>query len=176
MHMRRVAVIGSGGSGKSVFARQLAGRLAVPVVHLDRLFWRPGWVETPEDEWRAAQREMVRAEAWVIEGNHASTLDVRLAAADTIVMLDLGRVLCLWRVVRRSISYRRRERPDRAPGCPERLNRDFLRWVWRFPVEGRDEALAAVAEFGPAATFHRLRTQRDVTAFLTNAGSAGPLA
>jgi adenylate kinase family enzyme len=164
--VRRVAVIGSGGAGKSVFARDLAARLGIPVVHLDPLFWRPGWIETPHDEWRAKQQELVAAETWVIEGNHAPTLDVRLRAADTVVMLDRTRAVCMWRVMRRRLTYRRRDRPDRAMGCPEKLNLSFLRWVWSFPAEGKAEVLAAVRDFGAGATFHQLRTQRDVDQFL----------
>lgn len=149
-----------------MFARDLAARLDVPVVHLDPLFWRPGWVETPQEEWRATQEMLVAADAWVIEGNHAPTLDVRLRAADTLVMLDRNRAVCMWRVVRRSLAYRHRERPDRAPGCPERLNREFLRWVWSFPAEGRPEVMTAVRDFAGGKAFHRLRTQREVERFL----------
>ena len=48
--MRRIAIIGAGGAGKSTLARQLGEVLGIEVIHLDALFWKPGWVDTPRDE------------------------------------------------------------------------------------------------------------------------------
>jgi adenylate kinase family enzyme len=163
----RIAVIGSGGSGKSTFARQLGARLGLPVIHLDKLFWQPGWVEMPPPEWRAAQEKLVARESWIIDGNHEATLDVRLSRADTIVMLDYGRVRCLWRVFRRWQRYRNKPRYDRAAGCNERLNLGFLSWVWRYPKQGRPRALEAVERYGSDARFVRLRNPRGTRRFLT---------
>ncbi|HWI08009.1 MAG TPA: hypothetical protein VNT54_10880 [Solirubrobacteraceae bacterium] len=63
--MRRIAVVGPGGAGKSTFSRELGQRLAIAVVHLDRHFWNPGWVATPRPAWRAAQAELLAGEAWI---------------------------------------------------------------------------------------------------------------
>lgn len=162
----RIAVIGSGGSGKSTLARQLGSELSLPVVHLDKLFWGPDWLEMPHTEWRAMQEELVGAESWVIDGNHEPTLDVRLSRAQTIVMLDYGRVRCLWRVVRRWYRYRNKPRYDRAEGCAERLNRAFLVWVWTYPTKGRPRALKAVEQYGLDAQFVLLRNPRRTRQFL----------
>jgi adenylate kinase family enzyme len=163
---QRIAVIGSGGSGKSTFARALGARLGLPVIHLDTLFWRPGWKEMPEAEWRAVQEELVAADAWILDGNHESTLDVRLRRADTVVMLDFPRWRCLWRVVRRWYHFRNRARPDRAAGCGERLDRAFLSWVWSYPRTSRGRALDLVRRNAPRARFVRLRHPRDVRRLL----------
>ena len=165
---RRIAIIGSGGAGKSTFARELAAKLDIPVVHLDSIFWRPGWVERPQDEWRARQEELVREASWIIDGTHAPTLDVRLAAANTVVLLDLNRFVCTWRVIKRRIRYRRIPRLDRAPGCHEHLDWKFVRWVWTYPSEGRPKALAAIADHAPDAEVIRLRSRRAVKRFLAD--------
>jgi adenylate kinase family enzyme len=169
--VRRIAIIGSGGAGKSVFARELGRRLGLPVIHLDVLFFHPGWVETPHEEWRARQKELVAGGAWIIDGNHAPTMDVRLEAADTVIMLDLPRWQCLWRSVNRSLRYRHRPRIDRAEGCNERLDRVFLRFVWTYPTVGRPDAFAAVERHAPQASFIRLRSAREVRRFLDSVGS-----
>src|SRR6266568_1939303 len=119
--MHRIAIIGSGGSGKSTLAATLGQRLDLPVIHLDLLFWKPGWAERPQDEWRAMQQQLVRQPSWIIDGNHAQTLDIRLSVADTVIFLDFGRVACIWGIVGRRLRYRNKPRFDRAEGCGERL-------------------------------------------------------
>jgi adenylate kinase family enzyme len=143
--VRRVLVIGSGGAGKSTLARRLGERLALPVLHLDALYWRAGWVPTPPADWARRVDELLRRDAWVMDGNYGGTLDARLAACDTVVFLDLPRRVCLWRVVRRALRYRGRTRPDMAPGCPERLGPAFLRWVWEYPRRRRPAVLRRLA-------------------------------
>ena len=174
--MRRVLVIGSGGAGKSTFARTLGARLGLPVVHLDRLYWRPGWEPTPLREWGPAVERVLEGEAWIVDGNYGGTLERRLAAADTAVFLDLPRWLCLWRVVRRRVRYAGRSRPDVAEGCPERLSWDFVRWVWRYP-EARRPGVLARLEAAEGVRAVRLQSRREVRSFLAalppRGGAAG---
>ena len=75
-------------------AVRLGEILRLPVIHLDRLHWRPGWVEPPKQEWRRKVEEIVTAERWIIDGNFGGTMDIRLAASDTIVFLDFPRAIC----------------------------------------------------------------------------------
>jgi len=139
--VKRVLVIGSGGSGKSTLARQLGERLGLPVIHLDAHYWNPGWVETPREEWQERVQRLIAEPAWVMDGNYGGTLDIRLAAADTVIFLDLPRIVCLWRIVRRAARYWGRTRPDLAPDCPERLDWEFVVWVWTYPDRRRHEIL-----------------------------------
>lgn len=147
--MQRVLVIGSGGAGKSTFARRLGEATGLPVVHLDACYWRPGWSPTPKEEWTRTVDEIAARDAWIMDGNYGGTLDRRLAACDTVIFLDLPRVVCLRRALWRSFRYRGRARPDMAPGCPERMTLEFVRWIWTYPHEHRPgilrrlEALAA---------------------------------
>jgi adenylate kinase family enzyme len=127
-------------------------------------------VARSQEEWRALQEELVRADGWIIDGNHQPTLDVRLRAADTVVMLDYGRARCLWRVLRRWRRYRGRPRADRADGCDERLDREFLRFVWSYPREGRPVALEAVARHAADAAFIRLGSPAHARRFLSSVG------
>ena len=114
-------VVGSSGAGKSVLAREIAARTGLPLIHLDALFWQPGWVETPRDRWREIQREALAGPDWVVDGNYGGTLEERLALADVVVLLDYSRVTCLLGAVVRWLRHRGRSRPDMAPGCPEHL-------------------------------------------------------
>ena len=135
--MHRILVIGSGGSGKTTLARALAARTGLPVIHLDQLFWHPGWIATPNDEWDRRVGELVARDAWIMDGNYGRTLPMRLAAADTVVFLDMSRLVCTWRILKRRLLHIGRGRPDVAPGCPEQLSWEFIQWVWTYPSRRR---------------------------------------
>ncbi|MBV9923729.1 MAG: DNA topology modulation protein [Acidobacteria bacterium] len=167
--MRRVLVIGSGGAGKSTFARRLGERLGLPVIHLDRAYWRPGWVEPPKDEWRRTVEELCAGEAWVMDGNYSGTLDVRLAACDTVIFLDLPRAVCTWRIVKRSLRYKGTSRPDMGEGCHEQLNKDFLiflLWVWNYPRRSRPKVLERLGALAESKRIYRLRSSAEAEKFL----------
>lgn len=164
--MKRVLVIGSGGSGKSTFAPRLGERLGLPVIHLDKVFWRSGWVETPKDEWKRKVEELCGGDSWVMDGNYSGTLDVRLEACDTVIFLDLPRVLCTWRVLKRAVMYRSTSRPDMAEGCRERIDLKFLYWVWSYPDRRRPKILARLGELAASKKIYRLRSSVEVERFL----------
>ncbi len=168
--LRRVLVIGSGGAGKTTLAARIAEATGLPLVHLDALYWHPGWVPTAPDAWRAVVAELVARPAWVMDGNYGGTLNARLAAADTIVFLDWPRIGCLWRVVKRRLRYRGRRRPSMAPGCPERLSLDFLRWIWEYPARRRPGILARIHALEGGKRVEVLRNRADVEAFVAGLG------
>ena len=171
--MKRVLVIGSGGAGKSTFARRLGEKLGFPVIHLDRAYWRAGWVETPKDEWRRRVEGLCAGDEWVMDGNYSGTLDVRLEACDTVVFLDLPRTLCTWRIIKRSLRYRGSGRPDMGEGCREQLNKDyltFLLWVWNYPRHIRPKILERLGELSESKRIYRLRSSAEVEEFLAKIG------
>ena len=171
--MRRVIVIGSGGAGKSTLAARIGERLGLPVIHLDARHWQPGWQATPPEEWRRQVERLVAEPAWVMDGNYGGTLDVRMAACDTVVFLDLPRVVCLWRVVARTLRHRGRSRPDMAPGCPERWSWEFLRWVWSYPRRRRPAVLGRLAALPADTRVVHLRSRRAVEAWLASLAPGG---
>ena len=141
---RRILVIGPGGAGKSTFSRRLGEITGLPVVHLDRYFWTPGWNARPRDEWNALVARLTAEEEWIMDGNYGSSLAKRLERCDAVVFLDLPRLTCLWSVVKRRFAWGRRARPDMAEQCPERLSAEFVRWVWRYPSVSRPPVLDAL--------------------------------
>jgi adenylate kinase family enzyme len=164
--MQRVMIVGSAGSGKSTLGRRLGATLGLPVVHLDTLYWRPGWVEPSQEEWREQVRLAVQPEAWVIDGNYSATMDLRFERADTVIFLDIPRRACLYRVLKRSIRHRGRVRSDCAPGCPERVQWHFLKWVWTYPKQRRPAMLGRLEEAKPTVHVVRLRNGWEIEAFV----------
>jgi adenylate kinase family enzyme len=168
--MRKILVIGSGGAGKSTFSRRLGKILNLEVIHLDALYWKPGWVETPKPEWRRTVEELVGRDSWIMDGNYSGTFDIRFEACDTVIFLDVPRLVCLWRVLKRRVSYRNGGRPDMARGCDEELNPEFVRWVWDYPARSRPKVMKLLAESSPNKTVFRLRNRADVDNFFQRLG------
>lgn len=149
---QRIMIIGCGGAGKSTLARRIGDMLELPVIHLDAEQWRAGWVETPKDEWNNKVTEMAAGERWILDGNYSGTIPIRLAKADTVLLLDYSWWVCLWRVLKRRVQYRGRTRPDLAPGCPERLNLAFIKWICiDFPRHSLPRILQLLEEHGQHA-------------------------
>ena len=137
--MKRVIVIGCGGSGKSTLSRVLSEKTNLPVVHLDKLFWKEGWVNISREEFDNLLNEELKREEWIIDGNYDRTLKERLKKSDTVIYLDYPRMTCLLGVVKRVLSNYGKVRADMAEGCPEKFDLDFIKWIWNFNKEHRDK-------------------------------------
>ena len=144
--MKRILIVGSGGAGKSTIARKIGEILELPVIHLDAHFWNAGWRETPRDEWEIRVNKLIKGDNWIIDGNFDRTLPARLERADTVILLDIPHMLCIWRVIKRCITHRGKTRPDMAPHCPEKADMEFLKWIWNYPVHSRPKVLNSIAK------------------------------
>lgn len=161
--MDRIAIIGCGGSGKTVLARRLAAHLSLDVVNLDSLYYDDGWNPTPLEKFAAMQHELVAADRWLIEGNYASTLPIRLARADTVIFLDLPAWTCLWGIAQRRWRYRGGQHAD---GVYDRITWSFIRYILGYRRHMRPRVTALVAEHTSHARFIRLTSRRQAAQFL----------
>ncbi len=133
--MKKIAIIGSGGSGKSTLAVLLGKALDLPVYHLDKLYWKPNWSQTPHDEWSEVLKGVCKNDYWITDGNYKSTLDIRLEACDTVIFLDVNRFTCIYRAIKRTLTSK--NRPDMAEGCEERFDMAFIKFLWDYPQKTR---------------------------------------
>lgn len=172
--MQRVLIIGSGGAGKSTLARALAARTGLPLIHLDALYWQPGWVEPDKAQWRTRIESLVAGQRWIMDGNYGGTLDARLAACDTVIFLDLLAWRCMLRVLRRRMAHRGRTRPDMGAGCPEKLDRAFLHWIWTYPRRRRPDILRRLTMLRADQQAVVLRSDRDVKSWLASVEAEDP--
>jgi adenylate kinase family enzyme len=164
--VRRVVVLGCSGSGKSTFALQLGERLGLPVVHLDVLYWRPGWQKPDTASFRARTKAAIAGDAWISEGNYRQTFDLRLPRADAVVILETPRWLRIMRVLRRVLFSTRG--PDLPEGCPEHWDWELFRFIWRFDQVTWPGIEAARVAIGPDVPVFRLRNSREAAAFLAS--------
>ena len=164
--MERIIIIGCGGAGKSTLARQLGEKLNLPVVHLDKLFWKPGWVESTKEELDGKILAAMEEDRWILDGNYSRTLPMRLEKCDHVIFLDFPRWLCLWGVLKRVATGYGKVRPDMPEGCPERFDREFMVWIWNFPKNVRPKLLRAL-ENAPDVAVTVLKNRAEVNRFLS---------
>lgn len=163
--MERILIIGCGGAGKSTLARQLGEKLAIPVVHLDKLFWKPGWVECSDAEFDEALAKELEKPQWIMDGNFNRTMPQRMERCDTIIYLDFSRFACLRGVLKRVVTTYGKARPDMGEGCPERFDLEFLKWVWNFNKNKREAYYRLLNEAEGIETI-ALKNRRQVKKFL----------
>lgn len=163
--MERIMIIGCGGSGKSTLAQQLGEKLQLPVVHLDKLFWTPGWVSISKEEFDRVHEDAISKEKWIIDGNFDRTIPVRLQRCDTVIYLDFSRFACLMGVLKRVLTTYGKVRPDMGEDCPERLDFDFLKWVWNFNKNKRERNYCLLKETEGIQVII-LKNRREVNRFL----------
>jgi adenylate kinase family enzyme len=160
--MKRIVILGRGAAGKSTLARQLGEMTGLPTTELDKLFWQSGLAPTLPAEWTALQEALAQKERWILDGDLGAhdVVDVRLRAADTVILLDFGLVRCTWRALRRA-----RERAD------------FWHWVLAYRRHSVPHLKAMIARYSPNATVHILRTPSALKQFLSETarqlGTAG---
>ncbi|KAA8998941.1 AAA family ATPase [Affinibrenneria salicis] len=176
MQPKRIVILGNAGSGKSSLARQLGEKLALPVVHLDRLFWGPGWTKPVASEFRVRVSAAIKDSRWICEGNyHRRTFDLRLPTADLIIWLDAPRLICMKRVALRSL--RNEPRPDLPDGCTEKIDAEFvsfLRYVWRFDRYERPAIEAERRAKGLNVPVVHLRGKAQINEFVSAIISSSP--
>jgi adenylate kinase family enzyme len=163
--MKRIAIVGCSGGGKSTIARKLGDITGLPVFHLDAELWRPGWVMTPKDEELVIQQRLASGERWIIDGNYGGTMEMRFARADTVIFMDFPRWRCLWRCLARAGRYWGRTRPDMGPNCPEKFDLEFLRWIWTFNHKQRPLVVERIERCAKHCRVVRLRTPAEVARF-----------
>jgi adenylate kinase family enzyme len=162
--VRRVAVVGCGGSGKSYLAGEIAKLIGVSLTHLDAEYFDSEWRPLPMAQFACRQQELVTAHGWVIDGNYNSTLEIRLRAADTVIFMDMSTATCLRGIVGRQL--RQGHGQDRDNGAFNRITFGVIRYVLGYRRKMRPRVLAKIAEFAPHARLIVLTSRQATSAFL----------
>jgi adenylate kinase family enzyme len=172
---RRVLIIGMAGSGKTTFSRALSRQTGLPVIHLDRHYWKPGWVKPSEYEWRERQRDLLSGDDWIADGNDLDTLDLRLERAESVVLLDTPWWICAGRAFMRGLRRPVGWMPPE--GCDDSVTRR-LRDEWtlvgaicRNRGSEPDRGRALVSQLGKHAALHVLSSKKATREFLSGLGA-----
>ena len=166
--MERIVIIGCGGAGKSTLARQLGEKLNLPVVHLDQIWWAPGsWQHISREEFDAQVKAEMENPQWILDGNFNRTLEPRLEKCDTVIYLDMPRLVCLTSWIGRVIKNWGHARSDMAPGCKEWFDPEMALWIWRFNKQNRQRYYELLNNVNGRQVYI-LKSRRAVRRFLGN--------
>ena len=141
----RISIIGGSGTGKSTLCEILAKKLKLPAIHLDAINFNENWVEIDKKERDKIISAKTKEEKWIIDGNYNKTLKERLKRADLIIWLDYSTYMQLKGVLKRFLKTRNRERPE-IPGCKERLDFNFIKYVITYNKKKRPEIIEMLKE------------------------------
>jgi adenylate kinase family enzyme len=161
----RIAIIGCGGSGKSRLARALGDTLGITPVHLDSLYYNQDWEPLDKEQFAVMQRDLVTAPRWIIDGNYASSLPIRLQAADTVIFLDLPAWACLWGIIQRRLRHGGGQHD--AIGVYDRITWNFIRYIAGYRKQMAPRVRQLIAGHAGDAQTVELRSRRAARRYLT---------
>ena len=140
--MKRVLIIGCPGSGKSTLALALHQKTGLPLYHLDMMYWNADKTTVEKRVFRARLAAVLAQEAWIIDGNYSATMELRLAACDTVIFLDYPAEVCLSGVRAR----RGKPRAD-MPWIETEEDAEFVAYVQNFRVQQRPTVRALLEKY-----------------------------
>jgi adenylate kinase family enzyme len=164
----RIILIGCMGSGKSWLSKRIAEITGYSLFHLDVEHWKPGWVMSSKEEKIARQQEIINGDKWIIDGTYGSTMELRFAAADLIIYLEINRLVCIWSAAKRT-GKKRSDLPDYLEE-PKIFNKDFFqfcKWIWQFPKDNKKKNLGLHEKY-PEKEFLHIKSRRKVKSLLKN--------
>ncbi len=164
--MERIMIIGCGGAGKSTLARKLGEKTGLPVVHLDQIWWEPGnWHHLEREEFDERLRGEMEKPRWILDGNFNRTMEPRLERCDTVIYLDMNRMVCLKNWIGRVIKNWGHHRIDMAEGCNEWFDPEMAKWIWNFNRQNRARYYALLGGLADKQVII-LKNRREVKRFL----------
>ena len=153
-------IFGRPGSGKSHFAYDLHKKTGIPLFHLDKIFFTENWVERDNREFLQLQKNIVRNNRWIIDGNSIRSLEMRYKNADLCLYFDLPRITCIYRAIKR--QYKDKSFiDDRAPNCPERITWSLIKYLWGFNSRIKKQ-LTKLKKKYPQVTFIKINSLKEI--------------
>ena len=155
--MKKVIVIGCPGSGKSTLARALHGVTGLPLYHLDMMYWNEDKTTVEKAVFLDRLAAVLQKDEWIIDGNYASTMELRLAACDTVFFLDLPSDICLDGIKER----RGRARSD-MPWIETEEDAEFVEFIKSFNEKSRPKIMELLERCdGKSITVFKSRREAD---------------
>jgi adenylate kinase family enzyme len=130
--MKKVIIIGCPGSGKSTFAKALQKAAGLPLYHLDQLYWKKDRTTVEKNVFLQRLEQLLEQDRWIIDGNYASTMELRMKECDTVIFLDYPLEVCL-----QGIRERRSKPRSDIPWIEREPDEEFIKFIQNFQIQNR---------------------------------------
>ncbi|MHA1618588.1 MAG: AAA family ATPase, partial [Promethearchaeota archaeon] len=111
---------------------------------------------------------IVAQDRWIIDGNYSRTAELRAKRADMVIFLDFPRRVCIYRVFKRNFMYRNKTRPCITPGCDEKIDWEFLMWIWHYPKRSKLKMLGILAQLPKTTQVIYIKKSNEIPLLLQN--------
>lgn len=166
--MKKIIVIGNGGTGKSTLSKKLSSQLSLPVYHLDQISWKEGWQRVDEQTFSRKLHEILQTKEWIIDGwSYHTTMRARFESADTIIFLDYPIWLAYYGATKRYLQYFFRQNPFDPPNSLRRkvLGRTY-KAMWTVYKRYIPEVRELISEFKDSKNIHVFHSRSELSSFV----------
>ena len=141
--MQRIIVIGCPGSGKSRLSRALHHKTCIPLYHLDMMYWNADKTTVEKSVFLERLSAVLEQDAWIIDGNYGSTMELRMAVCDTVIFLDYPLKVCL-----DGIKERRGKPRSDMPWCETEEDAEFIEFIKNYNEQQKPKVLELLKKYG----------------------------
>lgn len=160
LHSKRIVVYGPSGSGKTYLSAELSKLLNIPYFSLDDYFWKEGWVESTREEFLEQVLPILERDKWILDGNYSEIRPYSLKAADFAIIVNSPFVVCLWRLIIRTVFRNLKLRKKNITPMPKKIRERDIKlkhilptikvlasYAWKFHKRGFHLIFSEVKEY-----------------------------
>ena len=140
--MKKVIVIGCPGSGKSTVSRALHNKTGIPLYHLDMMYWNADKTTVEKNVFLERLSTVLEKDEWIIDGNYGSTMELRMAACDTVIFLDYPLDICL-----DGIKERRGKPRSDMPWIETEEDEEFIEFIKSYNEQQKPKVLELLEKY-----------------------------
>lgn len=159
--MKKIIVIGCPGSGKSTFSRKLHGKIGIPLYHLDIMYWNEDKTIVEKSLFRQRLSEVIEKDEWIVDGNYGSTMEMRMAACDTVFFLDFSVDVCL-----DGIRERMGKPRSDMPWVETAEDPEFVEYIKNFNIQSKPRIAELLDKYKEERTVVIFKSREDADGYI----------